>query len=149
MGGKFVPKLNWEVGIGCAQCSDNTILEGLDGLFISVDVVVVWFDKWEADLLRYEVGLDFFCGLIVHDIKFWFVTLFIKIFKILFISSQDAGRVDAQDWSGEDSVSLIMVHDEETNLSIEQHKRKFAGTVVVHDTGGFVRVSSKTEDVCN
>ncbi len=149
MGGKFVPKLNWEVGIGHAQCSNNTILEGLDGLFISVDVVVVWFDKWEADLLGCEVGLDYFCGLIVHDIKFWFVTLFIKIFKILFISSQDAGRVDAQDWSGEDSISLIMVHDEETNLSIEQHKRKFAGTVVVHDTGGFVRVSSKAEDVCN
>jgi hypothetical protein len=42
-----------------------------------------------------------------------------------------------------------MVHDEETHVSIEQHKRKFAGTVIVHDTGGFVSKSSETEDVGN
>ncbi len=53
------------------------------------------------------------------------------------------------DWSGEDGASLIMVHDEETNVSTEHHKRKFAGTVIVHDTSGFVGKSSKSEDVGN
>jgi hypothetical protein len=40
-----------------------------------------------------------------------------------------------------------MVHDEETNVSIKQHKRKFDGTVIVHNTCGFVGKSSETEDV--
>ncbi len=66
--GKFVPKLNWEVSVGRAQCCNKTILEGLDGLFGGVDAVVVWFDKLKADFLGCEVGLDYFCCLIVHDI---------------------------------------------------------------------------------
>jgi hypothetical protein len=59
--------LNQKVGVGCAQCSDKTIIEGFDGSFGGVDAVVVQFDKLEADLLGCEVGLDYFCCLIVHD----------------------------------------------------------------------------------
>ncbi len=42
-----------------------------------------------------------------------------------------------------------MVHDEEINVFIERRKRKFAGTVVLHDTGGFVGKSPGTEHVGN
>ncbi len=68
MGGKFVPKLNQEIGVSCAQCSDKTILEGLDGSFGGVDMVVVWFNELDAELLGCEVGLDSFYCLIIHDV---------------------------------------------------------------------------------
>ncbi len=67
-----------------------------------------------------------------------FVTLLFEIFKILFIGFQDAGQVEAWDWSGKDGVSLIMVHDEETNVAVKRHKKEFAGAVIANDTGGFV-----------
>ncbi len=65
--------------------------------------------------------------------------------KIFFISFQDAGQVKAQDWSGKNDISLILVHDEETNVAVEQHKREFTGAVVVNNTGDIVGKSSKTE----
>jgi hypothetical protein len=42
--GKFVPKLDREVGVGRAKRADEAILEGLDGLFGSVNVMIVWLD---------------------------------------------------------------------------------------------------------
>jgi hypothetical protein len=67
LGGKFVPQLNWEVGVGCAQCSNEMIFEGLDGSFGGIDAVVVWFYKLDTDLLGCEVCHDPFLCLIVHD----------------------------------------------------------------------------------
>jgi hypothetical protein len=60
--------LKCEVGVGCAQYNNKMILEGLDGLIGGVDAVVVRFDKLKSDLLGCKVGLDYFCGLIVHDV---------------------------------------------------------------------------------
>ena len=45
LGGKFVPKLNWEVRVCCSKGSNETIFKLLDGTFGGVDVMIVWFNK--------------------------------------------------------------------------------------------------------
>ena len=49
---KYVPKLDGEVDIRGAKGAKEAVLECLDGSFCSVDVVVMWVNKLEANVLR-------------------------------------------------------------------------------------------------
>ncbi len=55
-------------------------------------------------------------------------------FKVLFVCIQYALRVEAGDWRGEDGIGFIVVHHEETDVTIEGHEREVPGAIVVHDT---------------
>jgi hypothetical protein len=66
--GKFVPKLDQEVGVGRAERADEAILEGLDGLFGSVNAMIVWLDKLEHDILGHKVYFDYLCCLVVRHV---------------------------------------------------------------------------------
>ena len=68
LGGKFVPKLNWEVRVCGSKGSDETIFKRLDGTLGGVDAMIVGFDKLKRYLLGSQVSLDDFRGLIVHDV---------------------------------------------------------------------------------
>ncbi len=48
--GKFVPKLDGEVGICGVKGAKEAVLECLDGWYCRVDAVVMWFDKLEANV---------------------------------------------------------------------------------------------------
>ncbi len=92
--------MDGEVGIDCAQSPNEAIIECLDGSLCSVDAMVMWFSKLEADPLQSNVSFDDRCCLIVHHIQFRLVTLFLKIFKILLKCFQDAIGILAGDWCG-------------------------------------------------
>ena len=61
------------------------IFESLDGSFGSIDTLVAGLDELEFDVSWIEVGFDYFCSLIVHDIQLWFVTLVFEVFKVLLV----------------------------------------------------------------
>jgi hypothetical protein len=75
LGREFVPQLDGELAVGCAEGTDKSILERLDGSLCGVDSVVVWLDQLKCHLLRGEVSLDRFGGLVVHHVYFWFEPL--------------------------------------------------------------------------
>ena len=56
LGSEFVPQLDGELAIGCAEGTDESILERLNGSLGGVDSVVVWFDQLKCYLLRGEVS---------------------------------------------------------------------------------------------
>ena len=66
--GKFIPKLNWEVGVGSAEGSDESIFERLDGSFRRIHAMIVGLDELEGHFAGRQVSLDYFCRLIVHDV---------------------------------------------------------------------------------
>ncbi len=66
--GKFVPKLDQEVGVGCAEHTNEAIIEGLDGSFGSINAMIVWLDELENDILGRKVCFDYFCCLVVHHV---------------------------------------------------------------------------------
>ncbi len=66
--GKFVPKLDREVGVGRAERTNEAVLEGLDGSFGSINAMIVWLDKLEHDILGRKVCFDYLCCLVVHHI---------------------------------------------------------------------------------
>ncbi len=50
---------------------------------MGIDTVVVWFNELEVDLLRSEISFDYFlCLILLHYVKFWFVTLTLKILEV-------------------------------------------------------------------
>jgi hypothetical protein len=75
LGSKFVPQLDGELAIGCAEGTDELILERLNGSLGGVYSVVVWFDQLKCYLLGGEVSFDCFGGLVVHHIDLWFEPL--------------------------------------------------------------------------
>ena len=81
LGCKFIPELDGELAVSCSECANESIFECLYGLLCSVDPVVVRFDQLGCHLLWFEVRLDSFGGLIVHDVYFWFEPFAYQIFK--------------------------------------------------------------------
>ena len=51
------------------------ISESLDGSFGGIGTMVVGLNKLEFNVLRIEVRVDYYCGLIVHDMQLWIVTI--------------------------------------------------------------------------
>jgi hypothetical protein len=116
--------LYWEIDVRRAKGADEPVLERLYSTFSRVDAVVARFDQLELTLLWGEIRFDCFCCLIVHDIKFWVVPFANQEFKVLFVCIQYALRVEARDWRGEDGVGFVVVHHEETDVTIEGHERE-------------------------
>ena len=73
-------------------------------------MMVVGLNELEFNVLRIEVRFDYFCGLIVHDIQLWFVTLGFYVFKVPLVSIKNASKIKPWDWSPKDGVCFVVVH---------------------------------------
>ncbi len=118
-------------------------------MLCSADTMVMQFNKLEADLLRGEVSLDHFCCLIIYYIYLWFITFACEIFVVFSVCGKNACVIETWDGSCKDGVCFVVIHHKKTDISIEEHERKFAGAVVINDSGGFVSKCTKTEYICN
>jgi hypothetical protein len=117
-------------------------------MLCGVDAMVMQFNELEADLLRSEVSLDHFCCLIIYYIYLWFVTFAGEIFEVFSVCGKNAGVIKTWDGNCKDGVCFVVIHHKKTDVSIKGHERRFAGTVVINDSGGFVYECTKTEYIC-
>ena len=65
MWGKLIPKLDWEVSVGCAKGSDEPIFECLNGPFGCVYLMIVGLYDLLGTLVCFEESFDCRCSLIV------------------------------------------------------------------------------------
>ena len=63
--GKLIPQLEQEIRVGCAQATDEVVLECLDCAFRCIDSVVVWLHKLPFAIVLFEVCLERLDSLIV------------------------------------------------------------------------------------
>ncbi len=75
--------LYWEVGICHPKGTNESVFECLDSALQGVEVVVVWLNELEANVLWLKVSIDDICCLVVHHIDLWPVAFAHQIFEIL------------------------------------------------------------------
>ncbi len=149
LGSKFVPQLDGELAIGCAEGTNESILKRLNSSLGGVDSVVVWLNQLKCYLLRGEVSFDCFGGLVVHHIDFWFEPLAYQIFEIFCLCLQNSFRIKAHDWGDEYCIGFVMVHHEETYVSVQGHVWEISRAVVVYNARYFVCERTETKHVCD
>jgi hypothetical protein len=130
--------LDGELAVGCTKGTDESILKGLYSSLGCVDSVVVWLNQLKCYLLWGEVSLDCFGGLVVHHIDFWFESFAHQIFKVFCVCLQYLFRIQARDWGDEDRIGFVMVHHEETYVSVQGHVWEISRTIVVYNARYFV-----------
>ena len=69
MDGECVPQLDGPIGISGGKAAYEMILEGLDGTFCCIYLVVIWFHELPFTLFRLEKNLEGHSCLIVCDIE--------------------------------------------------------------------------------
>ncbi len=60
-----------------------------------------------------------FCRLIIHNVNSDFESLFLKLFKLLFVGFIYNVVSEAGDWCGKDTVGFLVVDDEVKNAPVQ------------------------------
>jgi predicted solute-binding protein len=90
---QFVPQLKWKLTVRGGQGGDKSVLERLDCLLCRVDAVVMRLYELQSAILLGEKLFNVFCGLVIHDIQFWFESLTCEVVKVRFVRVEDADIV--------------------------------------------------------
>ncbi len=146
---KLIPQLEEEINVGSGKGGNEHVLESLDGLFCTVDLMIVGFDKLQFALIFHWKLFDLFCGLIVHDVQSGFDAFDGEFVKILFVLLEYCLVGKACDWRCQNCIWFKTTKDKESYATIEGYEQIIARQVMIDNTTSLIGNCAKTKNFCN
>ena len=132
MDGKLIPQLEWEIRVGCAQATDEVVLERLDCAFCRIDLVVVWLHKLPFAFVLLEVSFERLDCLIVCDIELGLMSFVNELCKNLVKCLNDGCVLQIVYWFRKYCICVIIIRHEKILIAFEAHRWECTRGISVH-----------------
>jgi hypothetical protein len=108
-----VEKLQGAKHVNSCEGGNKVFFKRGDGMFHSIDAVVVWWDQLDVHLVGSDVLLNRLGALVVHHIQCWLVIASTKYCKHFGEGRDERGVGAGWHWSHNDCINVVDVHNKD------------------------------------